>query len=644
MTEPFYITTPIYYVNSHPHIGHAYTTIATDVITRFRKLFGEESYFLTGTDEHGQKIAESAAKAGVEPQVFVDQMTAEFQALWPHLNIENDQFIRTTDPMHKASVQAVLQRIYDKGEIYLKEYEGNYCVGCERFLDEAELTPEGNCPDHQKPPQPYKEQNYFFKMSAYQDWLIAELKENEDWVYPKRYRNELLSFLEAPLQDLCISRPKSRLTWGIELPFDDQFVTYVWFDALLNYVTALGWPDDPRYAKYWEHCHHMIGKDILKTHGIYWPCMLKGADLPQFKKLVVHGHWVIGGSKMSKSLGNVVNPLEMKDRFGVDPLRYFLLREMSFGEDSNFTEELALARYHGDLSNNLGNLINRSLTLSRKNFAGQVPEPGPLSASEQELQAAFVEGINRVRELVRGFQPHRALEQVIQLSSLVNKYIDDHKPWKLAKDPEQRVLLGTVLYTALDCARLLIGLLHPVMPDKMEQARIQLGVGEQPLEESRLVPGLLEAGTVLPEPEPLFPKIQAVAATPEAPPAPQSAQPAPPAEPAPAEAEPIGVETFGQIQLKVGVIQACEPVKKSDRLLVSQIDLGEAKPRQIVSGVAPFYTPEQMVGKRVIVVSNLKPVKLRGTLSEGMVLAADHGEQVTLLEAPEGVPPGSRVR
>ena len=375
MSETFYITTPIYYVNSHPHIGHAYTTIVTDVFVRYRKFFGEETYFLTGTDEHGQKIAESAQAANLKPQEFVDRMTAEFRGMWPHLHIQQDQFIRTTDAFHKSAVQAVLQKIYDQGEIYLKDYEGLYCVGCERFLDQEELTEAGNCPDHQKPPQVRQEKNYFFRMSAYQEWLIGLLEKNKDLVQPARFRNELLSFLKAPLQDLCISRPKSRLEWGIDLPFDNDFVTYVWFDALLNYVTALGWPEDSRYEQFWKHCHHVIGKDILKTHGIYWPCMLKAAGFPVFKKLAVHGHWVVQGSKMSKSLGNVVNPLEMKNLIGVDGLRYFLLREMSYGEDANFTEDLVFARYHGELSNNFGNLLNRSISMSRKNFENEVQWP-----------------------------------------------------------------------------------------------------------------------------------------------------------------------------------------------------------------------------------------------------------------------------
>ncbi|MEC7219049.1 MAG: methionine--tRNA ligase, partial [SAR324 cluster bacterium] len=328
MSQTFYCTTPIYYVNSNPHIGHAYTTIVSDAIIRFRRLFGEDTYFLTGTDEHGQKIAESAAKAKMEPQAFVDMMTQKFRELWPELHIEPDQFIRTTEERHKQIVQQILQQIYDNGEIFLKEYEGHYCVGCEEFLNESELV-EGKCPIHQTVPEFRQERNYFFRMSAYQDWLFQMLKDQPDWIYPGRYRNEVLRFLENPLQDLCISRPKSRLTWGIELPFDSDFVTYVWFDALLNYASALDCPDGELFQRYWPVCHHIIGKDILKTHAVYWPCMLKAAGMTPFARLVVHGHWVSSGSKMSKTLGNVVDPLAMKEKLGVDGLRYFLVRDMS---------------------------------------------------------------------------------------------------------------------------------------------------------------------------------------------------------------------------------------------------------------------------------------------------------------------------
>ena len=644
MSETFYITTPIYYVNSHPHIGHAYTTIVTDVFVRYRKLFGEETYFLTGTDEHGQKIAESAQAANLKPQEFVDRMTAEFRDMWPHLHIQQDQFIRTTDAFHKSAVQAVLQKIYDQGEIYLKDYEGLYCVGCERFLDQEELTEEGNCPDHQKPPQVRQEKNYFFRMSAYQEWLIGLLEENKDLVQPARYRNELLSFLKAPLQDLCISRPKSRLEWGIDLPFDNDFVTYVWFDALLNYVTALGWPEDSRYEQFWKHCHHVIGKDILKTHGIYWPCMLKAAGFPVFKKLAVHGHWVVQGSKMSKSLGNVVNPLEMKDLIGVDGLRYFLLREMSYGEDANFTEDLVFARYHGELSNNFGNLLNRSISMSRKNFENEVPPRGEPGKQEIELYQMFEQETSQIKAWVQQFEPHRALERIAMMSSAVNKYLDENKPWKLAKEEDQNERLGTVLYTALDASAWLVCLLEPVMPEKMKAARIQLGLGESPMTLEMLKPGLVQSGTPLPLPEPLFPRIQLKQKEPEKP------SPTPKAKPQSEEKQEaelenlVGIESFQKLDFRTGRILESKKVKGSDKLLVSQVDLGESKPRSIVSGVAEFYRPEDLPGMNVVVVANLKPVKLRGELSEGMILATDDGNSLKIVEAPGDSKPGTVVR
>ena len=640
MNNTFYITTPIYYVNSHPHIGHAYTSIATDVLTRFWKLFGADTYFLTGTDEHGQKIVESAAKSGIEPQEFVDQISQEFREMWPHLHIENDQFIRTTDPEHKACVQQILQKIFDQGEIYLKDYQGLYCVGCERFLDEAELE-DGDCPDHQIPPESYKEQNYFFRMSSYQDWLVEELKHNESWVYPGRYRNELIQFLKAPLQDLCISRPKNRLDWGIDMPFDDKFVTYVWFDALLNYASALGWPEGEKFHKYWPHVHHIIGKDILKTHGIYWPCMLKAAGLPVFKKLVVHGHWIVGGSKMSKSLGNVVDPLAMKDHLGVDALRYFLLRDMSFGEDSNFTEELAITRYNGDLANNFGNLLNRSISMSRKNFEGCVPPLGEVGDLEKDIRNSFIKGVETCRENILAFQPHRALEHMAWLSSQVNKYIDSCKPWSLAKQPEERERLGTVLYTALDMARILVGLLGPVMPEKMCEARKALGLGAELILFEKLTPGVLVAGAELPEPKPLFQKIQVSFAdeTPEKAQVPEKTKTKQPE----MGKEWLAFDDFQKMELKVGHIRSCRKLENSTRLLCSEVDLGEGHLRLIVSGAAEFYTPEEMTDRRVLVVANLKPVKLRGEISEGMILFSDDNGKLVLIDAPNKVKPGVTV-
>jgi len=641
MIDVFYITTPIYYVNSHPHIGHAYTTIATDVFKRYMELFGAETFFLTGTDEHGQKIAESAANSGIEPQEFVDKISQEFRELWPNLQIKNDHFIRTTDSKHKACVQQILQKIYDQGEIYLKEYEGLYCIGCERFLDEAELE-NGKCPDHKTPPEFYKEQNYFFRMSSYQGWLAEELKQKADLVYPARYRNELIQFLKDPLQDLCISRPKSRLKWGIELPFDKKFVTYVWFDALLNYASALDWPEGDKFKKFWPYVHHTIGKDILKTHGIYWPCMLKAAGIPVFKKLVVHGHWVVGGSKMSKSLGNVVDPLAMKDQIGVDALRYFLLRDMSFGEDSNFTEELAITRYNSDLANNFGNLMNRSISMSRKNFNDCVPPLGKVGDLEKELYESFAKGVEKCRNFIIKFQPHRTLEHVAFLSSKVNKYLDTCKPWTLTKEEKDRERLGTVLYTALDMTRILVGLLDPVMPKKMCEARINLGLGEEVIPFSSLTPGLLLKGSKIPKPIPLFPKMHISSAEEE------TANIQQPGKSfnnsLPMNNELIGIDDFKKMEIKVGHIKSCRRVEKSNKLLCSEVDLGETRLRSIVSGAAEFYSPEEMIGHQVLVVANLKPVKLMGHISEGMILFSEDNGKLVLIEAPAQVSPGVIVR
>ena len=638
MSRIFYITTPIYYVNSHPHIGHAYTTIVGDIFRRFHRLFGEDTYFLTGTDEHGQKIAESAKKANISPQIFVDRISQEFQDLWPQLHIQYDQFIRTTNPDHKTRVQQVMQKIYDQGEIYFKQYEGLYCVGCERFMDESELT-DGKCPDHQVEPRLHQEGNYFFKMSAYQDWLIREVETKEDWIYPKRYRTEVLKFLKNPLQDLCISRPKNRLTWGIELPFDANFVTYVWFDALLNYSNALGWPDEELYLKYWPRVHHLIGKDILKTHAVYWPCMLKAGGLPMFKKLVVNGFWISSGSKMSKSIGNVVDPLAMKDRVGTDPLRYFLARDMVYGQDANFTEELLLARYNGDLANNIGNLINRSISMSRRNFDNRIPPKGELEDLEKELHSRFARGTALVQQLVLGFQLNRALEQVALMSSQVNKYIDSTTPWKLAKEANH-ARLGTVLYTALDAVRILMQLLFPVMPEKMKTAWQALGLAEDTLDHAQFEIGLLPEGLLLPEPSPLFPKIKEVSSenTPHT-----SSVPTHSGKSVAAPNE-VTIEEFSKIELKVGRIVLCQSVKESDKLLHSQVDVGEGRLRSIVSGIAESYKPDSLVGRQVVVVCNLKSAKMRGVISEGMILCTENDGHYFLVEPPAEAAPGTLIR
>ncbi len=641
MEKKFYITTPIYYVNAEPHLGHAYTTILADVMRRFHHLMGYETFFVTGTDEHGDKVLQAAKDHGMDPKQYVDRVSESFRQLWPRLHCEPDCFIRTTEPRHVKVVQSILQRVYENGDIYFGRYEGLYCTGCERFYTEKELE-DGLCPQHRVQPEKRAEENYFFRMSRYQDWLKTHIQENPDFIRPERYRNEALSMLREPLEDLCISRPRARLDWGIPLPFDPNFVTYVWFDALINYVSALGYPDHERFSGLWPYAQHLIAKDILKPHGIYWPTMLKAAGLPPYSSLNVHGYWNVEASKMSKSLGNVVKPLDLVEKYGVDAFRYFLLREMAFGLDANFSEVALVQRLNADLANDLGNLLQRTLSMAARYFDARVPRPHTEESLDAELRLKAQEMLGTYQREMAQLGTHRALMAVWELIGLANRYIDRTEPFRLAKDPSRRERLQSVLYYVLEVNRLISLVLWPVMPAASQQMASQLGL-PAPGKKGELLElgkwGLLEPGTCLGSPKALFPRVDMERAG-LAQAGGQGSQKAGSGQPEPV-AE-ITLDEFRRVDLRLARVIQAERLKGSEKLLKLVVDMA-GQTRVLVAGIASNYSPEEIRGKMVVVVANLKPARIFGQVSQGMLLAAVGEAGPRILTVHGDVPSGTKV-
>ena len=620
--KTFYLTTPIYYVNDKPHIGHAYTTILADVLTRFHRNSGEDVFFLTGLDEHGQKVQQAAEKHGVDPQKHCNEMAPRFLKLWENLHIQNDDFIRTTEKRHVDVVQHILQKVYDKGDIYEDEYEGLYSVSEERFITKKEAD-SGEFRDIKE----LKEKNYFFKMSNYQQALIDHIKNNSDFIQPKHRKNEVLGFLKQPLEDLCISRPKSRLGWGIELPFDSDYVTYVWFDALINYITAPGYNvNEENFNKYWPANYHLIGKDILTTHSVYWPTMLMSANIPLPQAIFAHGWWLIGESKMSKSLGNVVDPLGLIEEYGVDSVRYYLMREMVLGQDASFTIESFIKRYNSDLANDFGNLLSRISNLLKKFFDSRIPQDEDDSAEGLDVKSKAVETVAIVREKIEVMRVNEAIEIILQFVRSINKYIETKAPWKLAK--EEPKIAGKVLFTAAEALRVSAILLSPIMPNRTQTVLETLGATESGLDW-----GGLTSGIEVKLHDPLFPRINIKKLE-------NSVENHGKKE----ELENvITFDEFQNVELKTAKILKAEKVDGADKLLKLQIKVGDEQ-RQIVSGIAQFYPPEELVEKMIVVVTNLKPATIFGIESNGMLLAAKNGKTLTLMTIDsEKVSSGMRI-
>ncbi len=648
MTETFYVTTPIYYVNDVPHIGHLYTTVAADVVSRYMRSSGRDVMFLTGTDEHGMKVEQAAKQRGMSPAEHCDEMVVRFQDLWRRFAISNDDFIRTTQKRHMDVVQKFMNILKEKDDIYSSTYTGLYCVPDERFWTEKDLV-DGNCPDCGREVIQIDESNYFFRMGKYHDWLLKHIEDNPGFIRPETRRNEILGFLKKPLSDLCVSRPKERLHWGIEIPFDSDYVTYVWFDALINYVTAPGYNvDDDKFASFWKNSTHLVGKDILTTHTVYWPTMLKGVGLPPPGRVFAHGWWTVEGQKMSKSIGNVVEPNFLADEYGIDAIRYFILREVPFGLDGDFSHSALVGRINSDLANDLGNLLQRSLGMLDKYMKGVIPKK-PGKAALGNAENALAAHADRIAGEVAGFMDElafdRALKSIWDLISGANKYIDSSAPWKLAKEKDSKNL-DKVMFTLFEAIRQTAVLISPFMPDTGQKMFRQLGLA--PIKDLQQVTslgkwGLIPGNTKTFRGPALFPRIEKVPGiTAAGENQGETSGKQDDMQDKKGADNMITIEDFAKVELMTARVLEAERVPKSKKLIRLIVDSGEE--RQLVAGIAEHYEPEDLVGKTIAVVANLKPAKLMGVESRGMILAAEDDTGVHVLTFDESVKPGTRIK